>query len=80
MACHSARLTAETQGHGVEAEREQRSAWGQTVLPQPCEVVLGGSAHDDAPGLCAGLPGDSHGAPGNTASGMVRGPGFVKTR
>ena len=80
MACHSARLTAETQGHGAEAEREQRSAWGLMVLPQPCEVVLGGSAHDDAPGLCAGLPGDSHGAPGNTASGMVRGPGFVKTR
>lgn len=79
MVCHSTRLTAATQGHGAEAKREQHSAWGQTAFPQPCEVVLGGSAHYDALGLCAGLPGVSHGAPGNTASGMARGPRFVKT-
>lgn len=54
-------------GHGTEATRAQPSPWGQAALLQPHVVVLHGTAHEGAPGLCAGSRDSVTGAPSSTS-------------
>lgn len=79
MVCHSARLTAETQGHGAEAMRAQPSPWDRTALLQPRMVVLQGTVHEDVPGLHAGSLESVTGYLAAQASGMACGPRCVQT-
>lgn len=80
MVCQSARLTAETQGRGAGATRVQPSPWGQAALLQPRMVVLHGTVHGGAPGLCAGSRDSVTGHLAAQASSMVRDPRCIQTR